>query len=83
MKNTIDDATPEEWAEAAKANHAVSVERARERERMQGVAAVATGSAINEPVMPQIPPHICRRMLVLRRKRWVMKQLERLPFFRA
>lgn len=44
MKNTIDDATPEEWAEADKSNQAASVRKTPEPLATQGVAAVATGS---------------------------------------
>jgi hypothetical protein len=59
MKNTIDDATPEEWSEADKANHAASVERARESRAMQGVAAVATGSVAGDQ-LPQPVFERCR-----------------------
>lgn len=44
MKNTIDDATPEEWAEADRANHAASVRKTPEPLATQGVGSVATGS---------------------------------------
>ena len=33
--------------------------------------------------MPQVSPAMQRKITVFRRKRWVMKQLERLPFFSA
>ncbi len=33
--------------------------------------------------MPQVSTAMQRKMIVFRRKRWVMKQLERLPFFSA
>jgi hypothetical protein len=32
---------------------------------------------------PKVSPAMQRKIVVYRRKRWVMKQLERLPFFRA
>lgn len=45
MKSTIDDATNAEWREADKSNQAAIVEVVPEQPPMQGVAAVATGSA--------------------------------------